>query len=87
MPSGDLELHGHSNIFFPLVQTDVVPGRLQHPNTIFTRPWDDFIVHGVNDSKGTYYKMIKMATYCLGQFIRVNYGKLDKVMILESWLR
>ena len=34
--------------FFSLVQTEAVPRGLQQPITNFTRPWDDFMVHGVN---------------------------------------
>jgi hypothetical protein len=32
-----------------LMQTEVVPGRVQQPITNFTGPWDDFMVHGVNN--------------------------------------
>ena len=34
--------------FFPLVETEVVPGWTQQPITDFTWPWDDFMVHDVN---------------------------------------
>jgi hypothetical protein len=44
---GDLKLHGYSHMF-SLVETEVVPGRVQQPITNFTR-WDDFMVHGVNN--------------------------------------
>ena len=47
-PTADLELHGHSDIFF-LVQTEVVMGRIQQPITYFIGSWDDFMVHGVNN--------------------------------------
>ena len=50
MSLGDLELHGHSHIFFfPLVLIKVVLGWVQQPIVDFTRPWDDFMVHGVNN--------------------------------------
>ena len=48
MSFGDLELHGHSDIF-SLMKNKVVMGRVQQPITDFTRPWDDFMVHGVNN--------------------------------------
>ena len=48
---GDLELHGHSDIF-SLMQTEVVSGRVQQPIMDFTRPWNDFMVHGVNNPLG-----------------------------------
>ena len=36
-------------IFFLLVYTEVVTGWVQQPITDFTRPSDDFMVHGVNN--------------------------------------
>ena len=36
-------------IFLPCCKTQMVPGRIQQPATDFTGPWDDFMVHGVND--------------------------------------
>ena len=45
---GDLELYGHFDIF-SLVYTEVVPGRVQQSIIDFTWPWDNFIVHGVNN--------------------------------------
>ena len=47
MSFGDLERHGHFNIIF-LGVNEVVMGQVQHPITYFTRPWGDFMVHGVN---------------------------------------
>ena len=32
-----------------LDETEVVPKRVQQPIRDFTRPWDDFMVHGVNN--------------------------------------
>ena len=48
MSFGDLELHGHFDVF-SLVQTEVIPGQVQQPTIDFTWPWDDFMVHGVNN--------------------------------------
>ena len=48
MSFGDLELHGHF-YKFSLVWTEVVPRQVQQPITNFTGPWDDFMVHGVNN--------------------------------------
>ena len=48
MPFGDLEHHDHFD-YFSLVSTEVILGRIQQPITNFTRPWDDFMVHGVNN--------------------------------------
>ena len=48
MSSGDLKLHGHFDIL-SLVYTEVNLGQVQQPITNFTRPWDDFMVHGVNN--------------------------------------
>ena len=42
----DLQTHGHSDIV-SLVSTEVVLGRVQHPITDFTGPWDNFTVHSV----------------------------------------
>ena len=54
MSFGDLELHVHSEFFFSLVFTELVPGRVQLPITNFIGPWDDFMVHGVNEPQLTY---------------------------------
>ena len=35
--------------FLSLVWTEVVRGQVQQPITCFTRPWDNFMVHGVNN--------------------------------------
>ncbi len=35
--------------FLSLVWTEVVQGQVQQPITCFTRPWDNFMVHGVNN--------------------------------------
>ena len=48
MSFGDLELHGRSDIF-SLALIKVVQGRVQLPITDSTRPWDNFMVHGVNN--------------------------------------
>ena len=34
---------------FSVMYSEVVMGRVQQPLTIFTEPWDDFMVHGVNN--------------------------------------
>ena len=44
---GGLELHGHFDIFFLIINQSGL-GQVQQPITNFRRPWDDFIVHGVN---------------------------------------
>jgi hypothetical protein len=31
------------------VLTEAIPGQAQHPITHFTRPWDNFMVNGVNN--------------------------------------
>ena len=50
MPLRDLELHGHSHIFYFLfIVLGVDPGRVQQRITDFTGPWDDFMVLGVNN--------------------------------------
>ena len=59
---GDLELHDHSNIFFLGVnrsglKTNSIAnqrlyrtlGRVEQPITTFTGPWDEFMIHGVNN--------------------------------------
>ena len=45
---GDLELQGHFDIF-SLVKTEVVRGRVQQPVLYLIGPWDDCMVHGVNN--------------------------------------
>ena len=47
MSYGDLDLHDHFAIF-SLVETKVVPGRVQQPINALTTTWDDFSVHSVN---------------------------------------
>ena len=49
MSFGDLELHGHSHIFFSLVYMEVFLKRVQQPITNFTDSWDDFMVHGLHN--------------------------------------
>ena len=49
MSLGDLELHGHYDIFFSLVWTEVISGQVQQPITYFIGPWDYFMVRGVNN--------------------------------------
>ena len=67
---GVLELHDHSDIF-SLVYTEVVPGRIQHPITYFTRPWDNALVHGVNNPshKPQIYEV--QLSCCLCEFANV----------------
>ena len=56
-------------IFFSLVYTKVVPRRVPQPITTFTGPWDNFMVHGVNNP------LVLQWSYFLGVVLHVNYGQ------------
>jgi hypothetical protein len=83
----DLELRGHFDILFFLMKTEVIPGRVQQPITYFIRPWNDFMIHGVNNLS-TLVAQSTITSESLPQQPCCTRPKtnLDKKLLFGSWI-
>ena len=77
---GDLECHDHSHIF-SLVSTEVVSQQVQQPITNFTRPWDDFIFHGMNNPL-VYLWLVINLVHGYELWVAMDEQKVNNILLL-----